>query len=117
MIYTSYFGNIKNVSNPIAICGKSPEWYTGFEYKKLAPKFWFFDKYKKGEISKFEYTEHYYREVLNLLAPYEIKIELFNLYPNKEDITLLCYEKPELFCHRHIVEKWFMDNAIECKEL
>ena len=37
MIYTSYFGNLKNLPKnitPISICAKAPVWYTGLQYKK-----------------------------------------------------------------------------------
>ena len=37
------------------------------------------------------------------------------LVPNKS-IALICYEKPEDFCHRHLVAKWFSENGVNCKE-
>ena len=30
---------------------------------------------------------------------------------------LLCYERPEAFCHRHIVAKWLNDNGYDCTEI
>ena len=34
-------------------------------------------------------------------------------YNNKNfDIVLLCYEKPDEFCHRHLVAEWFNRNGI-----
>ena len=45
MIYTSYFAEIEYLPKdilPISICGKAPEWYTGIQYKVLAPKYKFF---------------------------------------------------------------------------
>ena len=36
MIYTSYFAKVKDLPKsivPIAICGKSPDWWDGLEYK------------------------------------------------------------------------------------
>ena len=50
MIYTSYFDNLKNLPRniiPISICGQAPDWYTGRQYKKLAPKLSFFMKWEK----------------------------------------------------------------------
>jgi hypothetical protein len=44
-MYTSYFAQLKNLPEnfiPISICGKAPEWYTGLQYKKFAPKYTFF---------------------------------------------------------------------------
>lgn len=39
MLYTSYFAQLKNLSNdivPISICGKAPNWYDGLQYKKVS---------------------------------------------------------------------------------
>ncbi len=115
-MYTSYFAQLKNIKNPIAICGKSPSWYKGSEYRILAPKFWFFDKYKKGEIDSEEYTKFYNAEVLSNLNPAKVYNDLFNFYKT-EDFTLLCYEAPNDFCHRHLVSKWFNDNGYNIEEL
>lgn len=32
-------------------------------------------------------------------------------------IALLCYEKPDDFCHRHLVADWLRKNGYECEEL
>ena len=50
MIYTTYFAKLKSLPKdiiPISICGKAPAGYKGLEYKKLAPKYDFFKKWKK----------------------------------------------------------------------
>lgn len=46
---TSYFSKYKE-ENGISIAGKCPEWYSGREYKKLAPKYWFSKNIKKMGI-------------------------------------------------------------------
>ena len=54
MIYTSYFAKLKSLPDnivPISICGKAPDWYKGLQYKKLAPKYDFFMKWKKIMIT------------------------------------------------------------------
>lgn len=51
MIYTSYFAQLKNLPSDIifvSICGKTPDWYTELQYKKLAPKYDFFQKWKEN---------------------------------------------------------------------
>lgn len=53
-------------SCPIAICGKSPDGYRGAEYKKLAPKYWFFKEWKENHDNNF-YVSNFYKEVLNPL--------------------------------------------------
>lgn len=105
---TSYFGNIKNVKNPLAICGKSPEWYVGPEHKKLAPKWSFFKDYKDGKIDKNGYIEKYNELVLSQLDPKRVYEYLVNTYG--EDVTLLCWEKPGEFCHRRLIAEWLEEN-------
>lgn len=94
---TSYFAKYKNADG-ISIAGKCPSWWTGDEYKILAPKYWFFQKYKEDHDAVF-YTEQYYNLILNKLNPQEV-------YDKLKDRVLLCYEKPGDFCHRRIVADW-----------
>ena len=124
MIYTSYFGNLKNLSSncvPIAICGKSPDWYNGLEFKKLAPKYSFFMEWKKNHDNDY-YIEHFNKEVLEPLNPNDIIKELLLMAHNYKNpnyaphIVLLCYEKPTDFCHRHLVAQWLIQNGFECEE-
>jgi hypothetical protein len=94
----------------VSIAGKSPKDFTGREYKQLAPKYYFFRKYKLDGDSEF-YTQQYQAEVLDLLDPKEILRDL------GEDAVLLCYEKPGQFCHRHLVSAWFREHEINVTEL
>lgn len=126
MIYTSYFGNLGKLPEnviPIAICGKVPDWYAGLQYKKLAPKYGFFMEWKKNQDNDF-YKEHYNSEVLNLLDASSVVNELYGLIrkhcnvltcPNV-DIALICYEKPDDFCHRTLVADWLNENGYDCME-
>lgn len=109
---TSYFANLKNVPNPLSISGKAPHWYSGPQFKVLAPKWAFFSAYKKGEIDAIGYTERYNAEVLAPLDPEEIAERIVELAgPNA---TLLCYEKPGDFCHRRLVAAW-LDERLKIK--
>lgn len=104
MIYTTYFAKLKNLPTniiPISICGKAPDWYKGLQYKKLAPKYQFFQEWKKNHDNDF-YIEHFNIEVLNTLNADKVVEELYEL-SNKKDIALLCYEVPTEFCHRPLV--------------
>ena len=51
-MFTGYFAKLKEYKQagliPISISGKAPEWYDGLEYKKLAPKWAFFQEWKYG---------------------------------------------------------------------
>ena len=118
MIYTSYFGKLNKIPKhivPIAICGKSPDWYTGLWYKKLAPKYGFFMEWKKTKNNEY-YIQHFNDEVLSPLNAYNTVDELYQLC-GEDDIVLLCYEKPGDFCHRHLVSNWLSNNGFPCTEL
>ena len=90
MIYTSYFAKLKSLPDnivPISICAKAPDWYKGPQYKKLAPKYDFFMKWKENHDNDY-YIEHFQKEVLDylnitktlhelhLLLPYEVKVDI-----------------------------------------
>ncbi len=108
---TSNFNKSGNDSNAVSICGKSPNWYFGREYKKLAPKYWFFKKYKEDGDEEF-YTEQYYKEVLNGLDAKET-FEILG-----KDSILICYENYNQFCHRFIVAEWLeKELGIEIREM
>jgi len=103
---TSYYSKSANNPNAISIAGSSPKWYKGKEYKKLAPNYWFFKKYKDDGDEEF-YKKQYYSEILDKLDAQETYDEL------GEDAILLCWEGSDKFCHRHIVSEWF---AIELEK-
>lgn len=91
----------KNGKHPdaVSIAGRAPDWYKGRQYKKLAPKYHFFIKFKQDRDKEY-YTEHYNKEVLGVLDPKEVYEEL------GEDAILLCWEKSGNFCHRRLIAVW-----------
>ena len=108
---TSYYS--RSATNPlsVSIAGKAPFFSRGREYKKLAPKYWFFKKYKEDGDEDF-YYKTYYEEVLNKLDPKKVYKEL------GEDSILLCWEASGKFCHRHIVSEWLsLSLNIKIKEI
>lgn len=121
MMATSYFGNLKQISKdnifvPVAICAKSPQWYTGLEYKKLAPTYEILKRYMKEKNEEW-YTREYHKQILEKLDPYQVFREISDMMPDDNHIPcLICYEKPGDFCHRHLVAKWFQDARITCVE-
>ena len=120
MIYTSYFGKLKSLPDnivPISICGKAPNWYKGLEYKKLAPKYDFFMKWKENHDNDY-YIKCYNEQVLDELNVSDVIVELNNMinYDTNKDIALICYEKPGDFCHRHLVADWLKQHGLDCKE-
>lgn len=108
---TSYFAKSAKHPNAVSIAVKAPPGFTGRQYKKLAPKYWFFKKYKEDGDTVF-YTEQFNREVLAPLNPEKIYGEL------GEEAVLLCWEGKNKFCHRHIVARWFEKNiGIKIEEI
>lgn len=119
MIFTTYFAQLRILPRsivPISICGRAPDWYTGLQYKKLAPKWAFFQEWKKSHDNNY-YIEHFNAEVLAPLTAQQVVEELRSrLSDGAKDIALVCYEKPGDFCHRHLVADWLCENGIECRE-
>lgn len=132
MIYTSYFGKLKALSDnvtPISVCGKAPDWYTGLHYKVLAPKYAFFMEWKENHDNDF-YIKHFQEEVLDMLMASEVLKRLQDKVPNSKElfaevpvwlnkdhhIALICYEKPDDFCHRHLVADWLGKRGVLVQE-
>lgn len=107
---TSYFAKYRG-NNGVSIARFPPKGYKGRQYTKLAPPTWLLTHYKNSG-DKYYYIEHYYSNVLNKLNPQEIYNEL------GENTVLLCYEKSDGFCHRHLVADWLKGNlAIDITEI
>lgn len=117
MLYTSYFAMQHRLPNnivPISIALKTPDFWSGATYKKLAPLWSTISKYKdNGDWEAYE--EDYIRTVLSLLSPFEVYNELMEISGGK-DACMDCYENKFKNCHRHIVSKWFRDAGYDCKE-
>lgn len=138
MIYTSYFANVKGVLGKkpdirfCSIAGKTPDWFLelnekldlkSFTFGDLAPKYvWWREWHEKfkddyeSEDSVNWYKERYRKTVLDVLNPRSVTKSLYEL-SDRYDVCLLCYEKPEKFCHRHLVSEWLNDNGINCMEI
>lgn len=117
-IYTSYFAKLKKLPSdvvPISICAKPPAWYSGLQYKRVAPTYNILMKYK-GDHNEADYIEQFNVVVLNRLNPKAVVDELSKLSGGVDKIALLCFEKSSDFCHRHLVAKWLTDNGYPCEE-
>lgn len=119
MIFTSYFANLRNISDnlvtPISIVRQPPSWYTGLEYTKLAPPWDILNEYRHTKDAKV-YFKNYTEQVLDHLDPFVVRQELINIAEDSQ-IVLLCFERPENFCHRHIVSDWFSSYGIPSQEM
>ena len=117
MIYTSYFSSKKyNKEDGISIARYNKFW-DGESYPLLYPSAnllaWWKSLSKEDQYNiwfRDQYEQAYFNETLNKLNPHIVAAEL-------EDKVLLCYEKSEDFCHRHLVAAWLKMNGYEVKEL
>lgn len=118
-IYTSYFGNLRYIPKnmvPIAICGSAPKWYTGLVYPGLAPT-WGMQHELVLTGDRKTFVDRYFDEILEKEHPKQTYWKLIGMSQGK-DVVLLCYEKyGGEFCHRHILQNWFLSYGIECDEL
>ena len=108
-IYTGYFDCLDkylfaNLA-PVSICGRAPDWYIGRQMKKFAPRLWFYEKYKNKVITASDYVIFYRNEVLSRFSMKDVFEEFKGVAQafKASGIVLLCYEKPEEFCHRHLL--------------
>lgn len=114
-IYTTYFANLKKLPKnivPIAISLSKPIPMTSYE--KLYPTWNILNAYKNGGDEE-KYIKEYTVIVLNRLNPNAVYEDLKRL-SNGNDVALVCYERPEKFCHRHLVAEWMTANGYSVSE-
>lgn len=117
-IWTTYYANLKKLPGyilPVSIAGWAPKGWGREEYKKVAPKKSWFWEYKKTGDQEF-YVAKYYETVLSGLTKESVVKDLENIisrHPECTEIALVCYEKPEDFCHRHILAAWLENYNIK----
>ena len=117
-IYTSYFANWRNFpknSVQVSVALYPPRTFKGETYKPLCPPKTLLNDYKNKVINEFEYTDKF-NEYLDNFESYKIFRDLEKICGDK-DCILLCYEKPNDFCHRHIIADWFIKNGVYVEEL
>jgi len=111
VIYTSYFANYRKFPDdfrPVAISLWLPMGFIGPQWIALAPEKALLNDYKGGVVSDEEYTERYIKMLV--LRRKLLKVELARV--RDKNLLLLCYERPEVFCHRHIARE-FLNREFE----
>lgn len=117
VIYTSYFGNIKNLPRnltKISIARFSDKFPDIPRYEPLMPSKGLLYKIKNGIIKEFQYVRSFNAQLANLDLD-QVMADLTEI-AGENDVVLLCYESPTDFCHRHLVSKWLRDEFIESIE-
>lgn len=116
-IYTSYFGNSKKLQQAgIKVIGISlypPRWFNGISLKQVAPTKSIL--FANGQTQE-GYTRRYRSEVLSQQDMQQF-LKTVEQASGGQDVALCCYEKPEDFCHRHILADWIREKlGIEISE-
>ena len=109
-IFTGNYDECK-VGNLISISGDRGRsvGFVGKAIPQLAPKrsFWNIWHENIGKISEIDNTKYYiieyYRQVLS-------KVNIEELLKNEKNPILLCYEKGEDFCHRHVLAEFIQQK-------
>lgn len=119
-VLTSYYANIKNIPEEFTLISISG-WISDeirasvdFQDKSLAPSYSIFNDYKRyGDVEL--YTKRFKEEVLPF-TNLKDKFRDYQEYFKNDKFVLLCYEKPEDFCHRHLVADALKEIGIDVKE-
>lgn len=114
-IYTSYFGNVKTLQKHnvmiIGIALYPPRWMKVISLKQVAPTY----SILKQTSSDEEYTRRYEAEVLSRVNIDQFVSEIERISKGK-DVALCCFEKPEEFCHRHLLAKRMQEHGYDVQE-
>jgi Protein of unknown function, DUF488. len=94
---TSYYAKSGSDKDAVAISQGVPKWFKGRVYKKVAPSW-----------RMIKLPEPQYRiEYANLLSKLDAE-EVYNELG--KNAIILCYEKPNEFCHRRLVADWIKNK-------
>ena len=120
MIYTSFYANYKAYSDfyRIGISRKTPNNAADISLKFLAPDSSLLYDYKNGSIGEEEYARRYLSSLEELHNNGTLDIFVHYLINHSMDVVLLCYERPDKFCHRHLLADYLNKQyGLEIKEL
>lgn len=112
MIYTSYFAMARKIGDKdkllsIALWPPKDIHIQCMPY--LAPTREILLRYKEDHDEE-AYTKAYREQVLG-------KLDVNKVAAHLQGRILLCYERPGMFCHRHIVAQWLQESGYDCEEL
>jgi len=126
-LYTSYYANIKNIPEDyilVSISGGITEDIKNamdIHDKRFAPNLSLFTEYKnspEGINREVRYVKRFKKEILENRDINEILKSWTDKFGYDKKYVMLCYEKPEDFCHRHIVAEAIENKYnIEINEL
>lgn len=108
--FTGYFARHANVPHALSIARWEPK---GAQHlarlQELAPSAILLHGFRKRKISEKEYSKRYV-EGLDALGIAAVEGFL------RDGMTLLCWEGPGKFCHRHLLAEWLRGHGHTVKE-
>ena len=111
-IYTSNYIKARSLDSHkffvVSISRFVPRDFYGVQWLDFAPSARLLADYKKG-LSESEYSERYIRS-LGRPSFVHGSFRQLALRACGRDIVLCCYERPEAFCHRHILSDYVFDH-------
>jgi uncharacterized protein (DUF488 family) len=111
-IYTSYFGNLKNLEKhniiAIGVCQFPPHWFKNPNLISIAPTK---DILFNCKSNHQEFIKRYKSEIISIQGDPQEFINRLNFISEGRDVALCCFEKPNEFCHRHLIAEW-LNNSL-----
>lgn len=108
-IYTSYFANGAKLQKEgimmIGIALYPPKWFYGSSVKYVSPSWDILHNSKSEE----DYIRRFNSEILAHRDP-KVFLSSIEKMAKVKDVALCCFEKPDEFCHRHLVAKWMNEQ-------
>lgn len=110
VVYTGYYAKLKDYNGykAYSISNSKPKGINIDIIKEFIPSWDIVKGYKDGSLTVDEYTI-LYRSELDSLDKERLKCIINTLLECNS--VLLCYEKSDNFCHRHILGKWLEEHT------
>lgn len=89
----------------IGIALYPPKWFSGISNKYVSPSWDILHNSKSEE----DYVQRFNSEILARRDP-KVFLTAIEKIANGKDVALCCFEKPDEFCHRHLVAKWLNEK-------
>lgn len=112
-IYTSYFARLSKIREEyphaliVSISRHSPRWLTPWKdyipCEELSPSKDLLWAWKCDRVGQALYRLKYLEEIKPVFQQVMVRLYRLAKSRNCDVIFLLCYEKPEDFCHRHLL--------------
>lgn len=115
MIYTGYFAKLKyyqsNNLSPVRISNGGRN-IVEHKVNSFIPEWEIVNAHKKGLIDNETYRRLYLLQLSSFIEDPKLNLMMESILSSlyQTNTILLCYERPEKFCHRHILAEWIKDN-------